>query len=182
MEKEKEFNEKEVEIARAKQMAMIGGALAAVAVLAEIYIVFTMSAEKILILGVGLIFIASVMLLIYSLMTVNQRDKEMQQEEFDEIFKAQKASYLMLRKNFEELSDRLYDMEENGSLPADEIISAQKAVAKVTISRSKENTDALMNSNDMLLQKFFDFEEKLANNNQDIIRQNERMIAEVQKR
>ncbi len=179
MEKNKEIKENDTQ--RARQMAMVGAVLAAITMLAEIYVVLKLTDEKILIVGIGLIFISSVMLLIHSVMTINQHNKDMQREEFDEIFRAQKASYLMLRKNFEELSDRLYDIEESGSLPADEIISAQKAVAKVTISRSKENTDALMNSNDLLLQKFFEFEEKLSNNNNEIIRQNEKMLSDVQR-
>ena len=108
---EKEKNVRETDIARAKLMAMVGGVLASAALIAEIRIFMSeYKSEWILILGVGMIIIASVMLLIYSLMTLSQRNKELQQEEFDEILKAQKASYLMLRKNFEELSDRLYDM------------------------------------------------------------------------
>ena len=67
-------------------------------------------------------------------------------------------------------------LEHKTAIPADEIITAQKAVAKVTISRSKENTDALMNSNEELINHLFSFEEKLDSNNQDLIEKQEQMI------
>ena len=65
------------------------------------------------------------------------------------------------KKSFEELDLRLRHMEQSNFLPAEDIISAQKAVAKVTISRSKENTDALMNSNDELINQLVNIQEKL---------------------
>ena len=60
-----------------------------------------------------------------------------------------------------EIEERLNKIEKSTSLPKNEIASIQKAIAKIIISRSKENTDALMNSNDKVLEKIFDFEEKL---------------------
>ena len=41
----------------------------------------------------------------------------------------------------------------------------QKAIAKITISRSKESTDALMNSNDRMMEKVYGFENLLEQSN-----------------
>ena len=62
--------------------------------------------------------------------------------------KSEKASCLLAKKSFEEISMMLEmaDVKSEGS--TEEIINAQKALSKVIISREKENADALMNSND----------------------------------
>lgn len=46
----------------------------------------------------------------------------------------------------------------------EDIIHAQKAVAKVSIGRSKENADALMNSNDHIMEKISMLEAVLSDN------------------
>ena len=104
------------------------------------------------------------------------KTKEIDHKDYEELYKAQKASYLVIRQSFDELDERLKNIEQSSYLPAEEIISAQKAVAKVTISRSKENTDALMNSNDELINQLFSFEEKLQNNNEALIRQQQELL------
>ena len=45
--------------------------------------------------------------------------------------------------------------------PGEEIITAQKAIAKVTITRSKENADALMNSNDRVVDNLLQLKESM---------------------
>lgn len=80
------------------------------------------------------------------------------EEQYESIFKSEKASYLMLKKYFEEISVKLAYMEEASKIPTEEIVNAQKGVAKVIIKRSHENTDALMNSYEQLLDRFDTFQ------------------------
>ena len=91
---------------------------------------------------------------------VEKKEAE-QQEQYASILKSEKASYLLIRKYFDEISEQLSLMEDRLAGPFQEVITAQKATAKVTISRNKENADALMNSNDKLLEQFFQMESKL---------------------
>ncbi len=84
-----------------------------------------------------------------------------QEEQYASILKSEKASYLLIRKYFDEISEQLSLMEDKNAELFHEIIAAQKATAKVTISRNKEHTDALMNSNDKLLDLVFQMEGKL---------------------
>ena len=84
-----------------------------------------------------------------------------QEEEYAGILKSEKASYLLIRKYFDEISEQLSLMEDKNVELFHEIIAAQKATAKVTISRNKEHTDALMNSNDKLLDLVSQMEGKL---------------------
>ncbi len=67
-----------------------------------------------------------------------------------------KASYLLLRKTFDDLYELIEKGNQSRKANVEDIIHAQKAVAKVSIGRSKENADALMNSNDHIMEKDFD--------------------------
>ena len=80
------------------------------------------------------------------------------EEQYESIFKSEKASYLMLKKYFEEISVKLAYMEEASKIPTEEIVNAQKGIAKVIIKRSHENTDALMTSYEQLLDRFDTFQ------------------------
>lgn len=53
---------------------------------------------------------------------------------------------------------KLAYMEEASKIPTEEIVNAQKGIAKVIIKRSHENTDALMNSYEQLLDRFDTFQ------------------------
>ena len=92
---------------------------------------------------------------------INAMLKEMEssnlaaKEQRDSILKSGKASYIMLKK----VSNGLDSIEGNTRKTAEDIITAQKAIAKVTISRNKENADAMMNSNDKVMERFFEFQE-----------------------
>lgn len=81
------------------------------------------------------------------------------EEQYESIFKSEKASYLMLKKYFEEISVKLAYMEEASKIPTEEIVNAQKGIAKVIIKRSHENTDALMNSYEQLMDQFTTFQQ-----------------------
>ena len=91
---------------------------------------------------------------------VRKKEKE-QEEQYASILKSEKASYLLIRKYFDEIEEQLTLLEDKFSEPFQEVVAAQKATAKVTINRSKENADALMNSNDKLLEMVFSLESKL---------------------
>lgn len=81
------------------------------------------------------------------------------EEQYESIFKSEKASYLMLKKYFEEISVKLAYMEEASKIPTEEIVNAQKGIAKVIIKRSHENTEALMNSYEQLMDQFTTFQQ-----------------------
>ena len=139
------------EIAKDKIQVILASIALAVLIIMEFYIMINFKSNFIA-MAVGiLLMIVALFFLISALMDISLKQKDMEQEKYEEIYNAQKASYLVIKKSFDEMEQRLRSIEENSALPAEDIINAQKAVAKVTISRSKENTDALMNSNDELI-------------------------------
>lgn len=90
-----------------------------------------------------------------------QKKEQEQEEQYASILKSEKAAYLLIRKYFDEIEEQLSLLEDRFTEPFQEVVAAQKATAKVTINRNKENTDALMNSNDKLLELVFSLESKL---------------------
>ncbi len=164
------------DIAKAKIKIIIASICELIILIMEIYIMinykgyFVAMAFGILCMVVGLFFLIS------GVMDVTMKTKAVEAEKYENIYNAQKASYLVIRKSFEEMDARLRSIEENSAIPAEEIISAQKAVAKVTISRSKENTDALMNSNDELINQLFTIQEKMDSSNNELLEKQQALL------
>ena len=166
------------EIAKDKIQVILASIALAVLIIMEFYIMINFKSNFIA-MAVGiLLMIVALFFLISALMDISLKQKDMEQEKYEEIYNAQKASYLVIKKSFDEMEQRLRVIEENSSLPAEDIINAQKAVAKVTISRSKENTDALMNSNDELINQLLNIQEKIDSNNDRIIEKQQTIIKE----
>ena len=108
--------------------------------------------------GVDLIFLFVV---IDGLMELSDQKKARQEEQYDSVFKSEKASYLMLKKYFEEIEDKLNYLEQAAKVPTEEIVNAQKGIAKVIINRNHENMEALMNAYDQLLEEIEQFKDNL---------------------
>ena len=129
---------------REKITIAFASVIEALFLLLEIYFMIHAKGNFPVLLIVAICMVAVLFFLVLSIIELNQKNKENERQEYADIYKAQKASYLAQKKYFDELNERLNQLEENTNFPAEDIITAQKAVAKVTISRSKENADALM--------------------------------------
>ena len=147
--------------------------------LMEIYLMVNATQYFIGLVTVSVLLIAVLYILVTSVIQVNYEKEQELLDEFDDIFKSEKATYLLMRKSFEDFNERLAFLEDNTKTPTEEIIAAQKAIAKVSISRNKENTDALMNSNDKLLERFFTFEDILNQNNDKLLEQQKLIISQA---
>ena len=79
-----------------------------------------------------------------------QQKRKKETEQLEELFRGQKANYLQQKKVSEQIAE-VKTLLQHASV--EDIVTAQKALAKVTISRSRENAEALMNSNDEVRQK-----------------------------
>ncbi|MGN0342252.1 MAG: hypothetical protein ACI4DO_05610 [Roseburia sp.] len=144
-----------------------------VLLLGDLYVVLTDPSNFVALIVITVVALADAYVLIVSVIQQNYKSKLEWQEQYDSLYKSEKASYLLLRKNFEELEERLDRIEDGLGMPVDEIINAQKSIAKVTISRNKENSDALMNSNDKIFDKVFSLEDTIAQTNEDLLKRQE---------
>ena len=126
------------------------------------------------ILGIAILFVADLYVMInnpgnfvvFSIITIlmmvwififtrqmvkfQQQKRKKETEQFEELFRGQKANYLQQKKVSEQIAE-VKTLLQHASV--EDIVTAQKALAKVTISRSRENAEALMNSNDEVRQK-----------------------------
>lgn len=150
------------------------------AFLAELYIMIVRKGDPIYLVIFGIVCLLFSYVLINSIMQIQYMQAKLQKEDHEGLLKSEKASYLIVKKSFEEIFQRLDSLEKGIQLPTEELLTAQKAIAKVNISRSKENTDALMNSNDKLLEKVFQFEDYLNSNNQRLDDQSRIMEQQIQ--
>ena len=149
--------------------------------LAEIYLMLNSSAYFEGLVTVTVLLIAVLYILVTSVIQVNYEKEQKIFDEFDDIYNSEKAAYMLMRKNFEEINERLAYLEDNTKTPTEEIIAAQKAIAKVNISRNKENTDAIMNSNDKLLERFLSFEDLITTNSDKFAEQQKLIIDQANK-
>ena len=153
--------------------------IAFVLFLAEIYMMINSYEYFEGLVAVTVLLIAVIYILVISVIQVNYEKEQNLLDELDNIFNSEKATYILLKKNFEEFNDRLAFLEDNTKTPTEEIIAAQKAIAKVNISRNKENTDALMNSNEKMIDKISSFEDMIVSNNDRLLQQQRLMIDQI---
>ena len=132
-----------------------------VLVLGELYVMINYPSNYVALIVLTVVALADIYILIASAIQKNYKKEIDQYEQYDNLFKSEKASYLVTRKSFEDIADQLDRIEEAAGSPTKDIIDAQKSIAKVTISRNKENADALMNSNDKLLEQIFNLSDRL---------------------
>ncbi len=162
-------NNRELGDLKSKVKIIFSSILGALLLLVDIYLMINAPENYIAIALFSVLVLGDLYFLVNSIIEVNFHREAARMEQYDGIYKAEKASYMIFRKYFDTLADKLSSMDDKLEMPAEEIISAQKAVAKVTINRSKENTDALMNSNDKLIEKLFEFEGLLSENNEKLL-------------
>lgn len=166
-------------ILKEKLVIAFTSVIEAMFLLMELYFMIHAQGNMIPLLVIAICMILVLFFLVMEILDLNQKIKDMERKEYEDIYKAQKASYLSTKRAFDEIGQRLSVLEENTTIPADDIITAQKAVAKVTISRNKENAEALMNANDELIQRVFGFEEKLADNKEELVRLQQEMMQQT---
>ena len=139
--------------------------LLAVIFLVELYVMINAPKEFVVIGIVGILFIVCLYVLIQGILLQLDMKKQEEDERYNNIFKSEKASYLMLKKYFGEMEEKLNLIERTSKVPTEEIVGTQKGIGKVIINRSRENAEAVLASNDILIDRFDHFEEKLEGNN-----------------
>ena len=138
--------------------------IAACLFVADLYIMINMPQNVLALAAVNVLFLAAIYYVIDAVTRQISAVTERKEEQYDSIFKSEKASYLLLRKTFDDLYELIEKGNQSRKTNVEDIIHAQKAVAKVSIGRNKENTDALMNSNDRIMEKISMLEAVLSDN------------------
>ena len=162
-----------------RQIAVISILVVAVLLIADLYVMINIPGQFLALVVITILLLAGVYIFVNAILKEINQNKIQVQEQYDNIFKSEKASYILLKKAFEQLEE--LDSKSGESQSANDIITAQKAIAKVTISRSRENADALLNSNDKMMEKMFDFEEQIGNNHSELLEKQRSMLDDSMK-
>ncbi len=136
--------------------------LAAALFMIELYEIITDPANMVVIGALGAFLLVSVFVdVLFIGKLIEQRAKE-QEEAFENVYRSEKASYLLMRKYFDQMDQRMESLGDLSNLPYKELIAAQKALAKAQINRGKQNTNALLISNDRMMQKLSNMQNDIA--------------------
>ena len=144
--------------------------------LADFYAIINYPKEYMLIAAITVIFMICLWGVISGFFSLSALKEDRREEQYDSIFKSEKASYLMLRKYFDEIEGKIEILQKESKIPTEDIINAQKGIAKVVINRNKENADAIMSSNEQLMETFERLENKLKESNDFIIENQKNVI------
>ena len=145
-------------------------------ILADFYAIINYPKEYMLIAAITVIFMICLWGVISGFFSLSALKEDRREEQYDSIFKSEKASYLMLRKYFDEIEEKIEMLQKESKIPTEDIINAQKGIAKVVINRNKENADAIMSSNEQLMETFERLENKLKESNDFIIESQKNVI------
>ena len=149
-----------------------------VVLLTDFYAIINYPEEYILIAVITVILLIYLWGVVNGFFTLRTLKEERREEQYDSIFKSEKASYLMLKKYFEEIEEKIDILQETSKVPTEAIIGAQKGIAKVVINRNKENADAIMGSNEQLLESVERFEARLKESDEFIIENQKNVLYE----
>lgn len=144
---------------KARMQMIFGILLFAFIFMAELYAIVNFPKMFIVLAVLAAADLICLYVAIRGVISVYETKYARREEQYESIFKSEKASYLMLKKYFEEISVKLAYIEEASKIPTEEIVNAQKGIAKVIIKRSHENTEALMNSYEQLMDQFTTFQQ-----------------------
>lgn len=123
-----------------------------VVLVADFYAMINYSKDFLLIAAITVILLICLWGVLNGIFSLRSLKQQRREEQYDSIFKSEKASYLMLKKYFEEIEDKIDILQKASKIPTEEIINAQKGIAKVVINRNRENADAIMGSNEQLME------------------------------
>ena len=149
-----------------------------VVLLTDFYAIINYPEEYILIAVITVILLIYLWGVVNGFLTLRTLKEERREEQYDSIFKSEKASYLMLKKYFEEIEEKIDILQEASKVPTEAIIGAQKGIAKVVINRNKENADAIMGSNEQLLDAVERFEARLKESDEFIVENQKNVLYE----
>ena len=143
--------------------------LLALAIVAEFYTMVNYPAQYLPIALFAVLMLIFLNIVVNSVFTIKLAGEKRRDEQYESILKSEKASYLLLKKYFEEIDDKIDILQASAKVPTEEIVTAQKGVAKAVISKNRENAEAIIASNDQVMDKITEFEDRLSNNNGELI-------------
>ncbi len=106
---------KEATVAKSQSVGLrvvFAAVLMGTSLLCDLYALAAMTDQLIIICGISLIFVLATFFFTHSLVELHNETMKRQEEVYTDLLRSSKASYLLMRKNFEDLQDILEEMDE----------------------------------------------------------------------
>ena len=130
---------------KARTQVFFGALLFALVFMAELYIMINFPDMYIIVAALAVVDLMCLYAVINGCLSMQKSESSKCNEQFDSIFRSEKAFYLLMKKYFGEMEEKLENLNGDSSeVFTEEIINAQKAAARVVINRNRENTQNLM--------------------------------------
>lgn len=129
----------------------------------EMYEIINDPANMIVIGSLGVFLLVAVYVEMLFIGKLTEKKVQDQEEAFDNVYRSEKASYLLMRKYFDQMEQKMENLGDLSNIPYKELIAAQKALAKAQINRNKQNTNALLISNDRMMQRLTSIQNDVTN-------------------
>lgn len=158
-----------------KIKVLLASLVAVIAAMADIYIIVN-APHNYIVLGItSLILLIAVYLVISGTMQLRDWNNLKREEQYNNLMTSQKACYLQVRRSFRETGGKIDELDKKITPLAtagevnhqkisgllDALMQDQKKVAKLTVSRSKENANAIMNSNDKVIEEMLKIQDAI---------------------
>lgn len=129
--------------------------------LIELYFMINLHTQLFAITLIGILIVIDIYFILKEYMISYYEKSRIEKEHYENIIKAEKAAFMLLRKNFNEINANMMHLSENSDIPIGEIIETEKAISKIMLRRQKEHADAILNANDSFYEQMTDFDNKL---------------------
>lgn len=130
-------------------------------IIVAMYLMTSNIANIIVLIISAIIGIALTTLLVLCFVGMSGENKKVNITYYNNQMKTLRAIYLMMKKNTLCIEDAQNKIISSMDAISKDVLLNQKAASKFVVSRNKENTDALMNSNDIILEKVLSLESEL---------------------
>ena len=111
-------------------------------ILAELYVMINQPANIVLLVGIAILVLIAVYFVIDAVLDC-QREREIAlKEQYDNLYRSERASYKLLKKKMEEFSEIIQAANQEDN--SEDIIQAQKALAKISVSKNRESAEMII--------------------------------------
>lgn len=145
---------------KARMQIIFGALILALFFSAELYMMINYSDKYLIIAGIALVELIFLYVIIQGIFTLKDEKEVRNEEQYDNVFKSEKASYLMLKKYFEEFEDKLNYLEKASKIPTEEIVNAQKGIAKVIMNRNREGSEAMISTTEQIAEQLIEVQKQ----------------------
>lgn len=136
-----------------KLKLVFAGIILIIGILCELYVMINDHSNITLLAVFALVILFAAYISMTTIISRREYSRRQAREEYDNLIKSEKASYLLMRKYFSELEERIAGLEENINASAQEISSAQKTAAKLIINKERESMGRLFTDNEKQINK-----------------------------